>query len=124
MRLRVFFPDIVHVISADELDAKLFMELHQLWIYYLVLVQPMILKLQIKVLPEYLTQCFRLFFCSVIVTVKKSVLDEIGKAGMLIKSGSELNQQDVTSVCVKIREAGYRIVFSASSFAFITAQIA
>ena len=45
--------------------------------------------------------------------VKKSVLEEIGEADFLAKDGGELSQQDVTEVCIKIREAGYRIVFDA-----------
>ena len=43
--------------------------------------------------------------------VKKSVLEEIGEEDYLRKIGSELSQQDVTEICIKIREAGYRIVF-------------
>jgi len=45
--------------------------------------------------------------------VKKSVLEEIGEIGILEKNCRDLCQQDVTEICVKIREAGYRIVFDA-----------
>lgn len=44
---------------------------------------------------------------------KKSVMEEIGGEGILKKNCRDLSQQDVTEVCVKIREAGYRIVFDA-----------
>ena len=50
--------------------------------------------------------------------VKKSVLEAIGESDKLTKTGSKLSQQDVTEICIKIREAGYRIVFDA--FAEVT----
>ena len=45
--------------------------------------------------------------------VKKSVLEKIGESDILTKDGIELSQQGMTKICVKIREAGYRIVFDA-----------
>ena len=43
--------------------------------------------------------------------VKKAVLKEIGESEMLAKADSVLSQQDVTELCAKVHQAGYRIVF-------------
>ena len=43
--------------------------------------------------------------------VKRSVLEEIGETDLLEKGESGLSQQDVTELCDKVHQAGYRIVF-------------